>query len=144
MIYYPFFMFTLVVSFCNKQSMELNSPITLDAYQPSFGASASFCMCEVKILSTQTFSSLRVSQENTLVPPIDCGLQIQIANATQTIRTVKCSSIVVTEYILYQGSSIVISLANISENWSGGFCFHLSMRFGKYVALNNSFSYFFQ
>ncbi|XP_052710813.1 mucin-5AC-like [Crassostrea angulata] len=118
-----------VVSFCNKQSMELNSPITLDAYQPSFGASASFCMCEVKILSTQTFSSLRVSQENTLVPPIDCGLQIQIANATQIIRTVQCSNVGDTEYILYPGSSIVISLVTTSTDWSEGFCFHLSMRF---------------
>lgn len=127
-------MFTLVVSFCNDQNMELNSQITLDAYQPSFGASAPFCMCEVKILSTQTFSSLHVSQESTIIPPGDCGLQIEIANATQTIRTVQCSSIVDTEFILYQGSSIVISLANISEPWSDGFCFRLSLRFGKLLA----------
>eukprot|EP00105_Crassostrea_gigas_P045189 XP_019929337.1 PREDICTED: uncharacterized protein LOC105344480 isoform X2 [Crassostrea gigas] len=119
-----------VVSFCHEQSMELNSPITLDAYQPSFGASASFCMCEVKILSTQTFSRLRVSQESTLVPPENCGLQIKIENATQTIRTVeKCSYVGDTEYILYQGSSIVISLAKMSETWLEGFCFHLSIRF---------------
>lgn len=126
-------MFTLVVSFCNDQNMELNSPITLDAYQPSFGASASFCMCEVKILSTQTFSSLRVSQESTLIPTADCGLQIEIANDTGSIRTVQCSTIVDTEYTfyLYQGSSIVISLVNISESWSDGFCFRLSLRFGK-------------
>lgn len=138
------FMFTLVVSFCHEQSMELNSPITLDAYQPSFGASASFCMCEVKILSTQTFSRLRVSQESTLVPPENCGLQIKIENATQTIRTVeKCSYVGDTEYILYQGSSIVISLAKMSETWLEGFCFHLSIRFGKYIALNNSFINFF-
>lgn len=127
-------MFTLVVSFCNDQNMELNSPITLDAYQPSFGASASFCMCEVKILSTQTFSSLRVSQESTLVPPGNCGLQIKMANATQTIRTVQCSYIGDTEYILYPGSSIVISLTKMTENWQEGFCFHLSMRFGKLLS----------
>lgn len=137
-------MFTLVVSFCNEQYMESNSPITLDAFLPSFGASASFCTCEVKILSTQTFSSLRVSEESTIIPSVDCGLQLKIVNSTETIRTVECSYIGDTEYILYQGSSIVISLANISENWSGGFCFHLSMRFGKYIALNNSLSYFFQ
>lgn len=83
-------MFTLVVSFCNEQYLESNSPITLDAYQPSFGASASFCMCEVKILSTQTFSSLRISQESTLVPPGDCGLQLKIANATAVIQTAQC------------------------------------------------------
>lgn len=136
-------MFILVVSFCNEQYIKTISPITLDAYQPSFGASASFCMCEVKILSTQTFSSLSVSQESTLIPPEDCGLQIKIENATEIIQTVQCSYIGFTEYILYQGSSIVISLANISENWSEGFCFILSMRFGKYIALNNSFSNFF-
>lgn len=111
--------------------MELNSTITLDAYQPSFGASASFCMCEVKILSTETFSSLRVSQESTLIPGGDCGLQLKIANATGAIRTVQCSYVGDREYILYQRSSIVISLAKISENWSEGFCFYLSMRFGK-------------
>lgn len=137
-------MFTLVVSFCNEQYMKSNSPITLDAFLPSFGAGASFCTCEVKILSTQTFSSLSVSEESTLVPPRDCGLQIKIENATEIIQTVQCSYIGFTEYILYQGSSIVISLANISENWSEGFCFILSMRFGKYIALNNSFSNFFQ
>lgn len=126
-------MFTLVVSVCNEQYLKLNSPITLDAYQPSFGASASFCMCEVKILSTQTFSSLRISQESILVPPADCGLQLKIANATAVIQTAQCYYIRVIEYILYQGSSIVISLAKVSENWSEGFCFHLSMRFGKYV-----------
>lgn len=142
-LYYPFFMFILVVSFCNEQYIEITSPITLDAYQPSFSTSASFCMCEVKILSTQTFSSLRVSQESTLIPTADCGLQIKIANATQTIRTVQCSYIGDTEYILYQGSSIVISLAKMSENWREGFCFHLSIRFGKYIALNNSFINFF-
>lgn len=171
-------MFTLVVSFCNEQYMEITSPITLDAYQPSFsiiyvfsffytvlsfcneqhventsitldgflhsfGAISSFCMCEVKILSTQTFSSLRVSQESTLIPPEDCGLQIEIANATQTIRTVQCSDIGDTEYILYQGSSIVISLTKVTENWREGFCFHLSMRFGKYIALNYSTINFF-
>lgn len=119
-----------VVSFCNEQYLDLNSPITLDAYQPSFGASVSICMCEVKILSTQSFSSLRISQESTLVPPEDCGLQIKIANATDIIRTVKkCSYTGNTEYILHQGSSIVISLANVSETWSEGFCFHLSLRF---------------
>lgn len=136
-------MFTLVVSFCNEQYMESNSPITLDAFLPSFGAGASFCTCEVKILSTQTFSSLSVSQESTLVPPGNCGLQIKIENATEIIQTVQCSYIGFTEYILYQGSSIVISLAKISENWSDGYCFNLSMRFGKYIALNNSFSNFF-
>lgn len=126
-------MFTLVVSFCNEQYMELNSTITLDAYQPSFGVSASFCMCEVKILSTQTFSSLRVSQESTIIPPGDCGLQLKMVNATETIRSVQCPYIGDTEYILHQGFSIVISLATISETWSGGFCLHLSMRFGKYM-----------
>lgn len=142
-IYYPFFWFPLVVSFCNEQYIKTISPITLDAYQPSFGASASFCMCEVTIFSTQTFSSLRISQESTLVPPGNCGLQIKMANATQTIRTVQCSNVGDTEYILYPGSSIVISLANVSENWSEGYCLNLSMRFGKYIALNNSFNNFF-
>lgn len=142
-LYYPFFMFILVVSFCNEQYMEITSPITLDAYQPSFSTSASFCTCEVKILSTQTFSSLSVSQESTLIPPEDCGLQIKIENATEIIQTVQCSYIGFTEYILYQGSSIVISLAKISENWSDGYCFYLSMRFGKYIALNNSFNKIF-
>lgn len=126
-------MFTIVVSFCNEQYMELNSTITLDAYQPSFGIIGSLCMCEIKILSTKTFSSLRVSQESTIIPPGDCGLQLKIVNATDTIRSVQCSYIGDTEYILYQGSSIGISLATISETWSGGFCFHLSMRFGKYM-----------
>lgn len=99
-------MFTLVVSLCNEQYIKTISPITLDAYQPSFSASASFCMCEVKILSTQTFSRLRVSQESTLIPPENCGLQIKIENATEIIRTVeKCSYIGFPEYILYQGSS---------------------------------------
>lgn len=135
-------MFTLVVSVCNEQYIKIISPITLDAYQPSFGASASFCMCEIKILSTQTFSSLRVSQESIIIPSGDCGLQLKIVNSTETIRTVQCSYIEDTEYILYQGSSIVIALANVSENWSEGFCFHLSMRFGKYIALNNIFSIF--
>lgn len=121
-----------VVSFCNEQYMEFNSTITLDAYQSSFGGSASFCMCEVKILNTQTFSSLRVSQESTIIPPGDCGLQVKIVNATETIRVVQCSYIGDTEYILYQGSSIVISLATISETWSEGFCFHLSMRFENF------------
>lgn len=127
-------MITLVVSFCNEQYLELNSPITLDAYQPSFGASASFCMCEVKILSTQTFSSLRVSQESTLIPTADCGLQIEIANDTGAIRTVQCSYIGDPEYTLYQGSSIAISLTKMTENWREGFCFHLSMRFGKLLS----------
>lgn len=128
-------MFTLVVSFCNEQYLESNSPITLDAYQPSFGASASFCMCEVKILSTQSFSSIRVSQESTIVPPGNCGLQIKIENSTEIIRTVeKCSYNGSTEYILYQGSSIVISLTKMTENWREGFCFHLSMRFGKLLS----------
>lgn len=127
-------MFTLVVSFCNEQFMESNSPITLDAYQPSFGASVSICMCEVKILSTQSFSSLHVSQESTIVPPGNCGLQIKIENSTEVIRTVeRCFYNGSTEYNLYQGSSIVISLANISENWSEGFCFNLSLRFGKFL-----------
>lgn len=124
-------MFILVVSFCNQEYLELYSPITLDAFQPSFGASASLCMCEVKILSTQTFSRLRVLQESTLIPRGDCGLQLKIANATGAIRTVQCSYVGDREYILYQRSSIVISLAKISENWSEGFCFYLSMRFGK-------------
>lgn len=110
-----------------------NTSITLDAFLPSFGAISSFCMCEVKILSTQAFSSLRISQESTNIPPGDCGLQIQIANATQTIQTVQCPYIGDTEYILYPGSSIVISLVTTSTNWSEGFCFHLSMRFGKYL-----------
>lgn len=123
--------------------MELNSTIIFDAYLPSFGATASFCMCEIKILSTQTFSSLRVSQESIIIPSGDCGLQLKIVNSTETIRTVQCSYIGDTEYILYQGSSIVIALANVSENWSEGFCFHLSMRFGKYIALNNIYSIFF-
>lgn len=113
--------------------MELNSTIILDAYQPSFGVSASFCMCEVKILGTHTFSSLQVSQESTIIPPGDCGLQLKMENATETIRDVECSYIGDTEYTLYQGSSIVISLATISETRSGGFCFHLWMRFGKYM-----------
>lgn len=125
-------MFTLVVSFCNQEYLELYPPITLDAFQHSFGASASLCMCEVKVLSTQTFSSLRVLQESTIFPTADCGLQLKIANATETIRTVEqCSYNGDTEYILYQGSSIVFSLAHISETWSEGFCFHLSLRFGK-------------
>lgn len=137
-IIYVFSFFYTVLSFCNEQHVE-NTSITLDGFLPSFGAISSFCMCEVKILSTQTFSSLRVSQESTL----DCGLQIEIANATQTIRTVQCSDIGDTEYILYQGSSIVISLTKVTENWREGFCFHLSMRFGKYIALNYSTINFF-
>lgn len=125
-------MFILVVSFCNQEYLELYSPITLDAFQPSFGASASLCMCEVKVLSTQTFSSLHVLQESTIFPTADCGLQLKIANATETILPVQqCSYIGDTEYILYQGSSIVFSLAHISETWSEGFCFRLSLRFGK-------------
>lgn len=119
---------SIPVSFCNEQHVK-HSSITLDAYLPSFDASSFFCMCEVKILNTQSFSSLLISQENTLIPPLNCGLQLKIANATGTIRTVNCSSIGAREYLLYQGSSIVISLANIFENWSEGFCFHLSMRF---------------
>lgn len=111
------------------------SPITLDAFQPSFGASASLCMCEVKVLSTQTFSSLHVLQESTIFPTADCGLQFKIANATGAIRTDRqCSYIGDTEYILYQGSSIVFSLAHISETWSEGFCFRLSLRFGKLLS----------
>lgn len=136
-IIYVFSFFYTVVSFCNDQHVE-NTSITLDGFLPSFGAISSFCMCEVKILSTQTFSSLRVSHESTLIPTADCGLQIEIANATDIIRTVQCSYIGATEYILYKGSSIVISLVAIFENWSDGFCFHLSMRFGKYIALNYS------
>lgn len=31
----------------------------------------------------------------------------------------------------------------MSETWLEGFCFHLSIRFGKYIALNNSFINFF-
>lgn len=138
-----FFLFHTVVSFCNEQHVK-NSSVTIDAFLPSFGASSSFCMCEVKILSTQIFSSLRISQESTLIPKADCGLYIKIANATGIIRTVHCAYIGDTEYILYKGSSIVISLVAIFENWSDGFCFHLSMRFGRYIALNNSYSNFFQ
>lgn len=108
-----------------------NTSITIDAFLPSFGASASLCMCEITILSTQTFSRLLISQEGTLIPPEDCGLQLKIVNTTETIQTVECSYVGDTEYILYKGSSIVISLANISETWSDGFCFHLSLRFGK-------------
>lgn len=110
-----------------------NTSVTLDGFLPSFGAISSFCMCEVKILSTQAFSSLRISQDSTLVPTADCGLQLEIANDTGALRTVKCSYIGDTEYLLYQGSSIVISLVTTSTNWSDGFCFHLSMRFGKYL-----------
>lgn len=110
-----------------------NTSITLDAFLPSFGAISSFCMCEVKILSTQAFSSLRISQERTLIPTADCGLQLKIVNSTETIQTFECSYIGDTEYLLYQGSSIVISVTNISENWSEGFCFNLSLRFGKFL-----------
>lgn len=110
-----------------------NTSITIDAFLPSFGASASLCMCEVKILSTQTFSRLRISQEGTFLPPENCGLRLKIVNSTETIQTVECSYIGDTEYLLYQGSSIVMSLTNISENWSEGFCFNLSLRFGKFL-----------
>lgn len=96
-------------------------------------------MCEVKILSTQPFWSLRILQDSILIPPGDCGLQLKIANATEVIRTVQCSYIGEAEYILNQGSSIVISLANISETWSDGYCFYLSMRFGMYLAVENSY-----
>lgn len=116
----------------------INSSITLDAYLPSFDASSFFCMCEVKILSTQKFGSLLISQESTIIPPSNCGLQLKIANATGVIRTVHCSYVGKAEYILIQGSSIVISLANISKTWLEGYCFHFSLRFGMYLAVDNS------
>lgn len=77
----------------------INSLIILDAFLPLFGASSSFCMCEVKILSTQPFWSLRILQNSTLIPPGDSGLQLKIANAAEVIRTFQCSYIGGAEYI---------------------------------------------
>ena len=122
--------FLLAVSFCKNETVLSNRTVILDGFQPLFGFDSTLCMCEVKILSSQSTFLLGIKEEISLMPVSDCGLEIRLENASQNLDTVTCTKYFDREWMLTKDSTLVLTLTNTSVNFFDGFCFALSLRFG--------------
>ena len=118
------------ISFCKNEALISNRTIILNAFQPVFGFDSTLCMCEVKILSSQSTSSLYIKEE--IIPVGDCGLEVKLENASNNLDTVTCTSYLDKEWMLRKDSTLVLTLTNTLVNFFDGFCFALSLRFGMY------------
>nr|XP_022289459.1 topoisomerase I damage affected protein 7-like isoform X2 [Crassostrea virginica] len=117
------------ISFCKNETLISNETIILNAFQPVFGFDSTFCMCEVKILSSQSTSSLYIKEEPSLIPVAECGLEIKLEDASNNLDTVTCTSYLDKEWMLRKYSTLVFTLTNTSVNFFDGFCFALALRF---------------
>ncbi|XP_062613510.1 uncharacterized protein LOC134275257 [Saccostrea cucullata] len=130
-----------VLSFCTDNMKESNTFLILDAYLPRDESVSSHCMCEIKVLSTYNTSVLYMKQETSLLPTANCGLKVKLSNNNQEeIRDIHCHHVVDTEYHLPRHSSITLTLSNISQTWSTGFCFLFSLRFEQATLSAQCFS----
>nr|XP_022287151.1 uncharacterized protein LOC111099926 isoform X2 [Crassostrea virginica] len=117
------------ISFCKNETLISNGTIILNAFQPVFGFDSTLCMCEVKILSSQSTSSLYIEEEKSLIPVAECGLEVKLENASHNLHTVTCTGYLAKEWMLRKDSTLVLTLTNTSVNFFDGFCFALSLRF---------------
>ncbi|XP_078336506.1 uncharacterized protein LOC111101304 isoform X2 [Crassostrea virginica] len=125
MIYLIFL--TFAISFCKNETLISNRTIILNAFQPVFGFDSTLCMCEVKILSSQSTSSLYIKEE--IIPVGECGLEVKLENASHNLDTVTCTRYLDKEWMLRKDSTLALTLTNTSVNFFDGFCFALSLRF---------------
>lgn len=121
------------VSFCKNETVLSPRTVILDAFQPAFGFESNRCMCEVKILSSQSVSPLYIREEISLIPDVDCGLEVKLENASYNIDTVTCLKYFDEELVLRKDSTLMLTLTNTSVNFLNGFCFVLLLRFGMYL-----------